>query len=178
MCQNAFFLLVLTIYLQMAYQQNLDKNEKLHKSLAGTELLANASSPAPSVAFSPSPVTFAPKAPPPRPRPRIRIVRPRRPRIRLVVARFSIFRFQCSAKNDTNESFCHSKCPNVHRWTAGVRAIPSLSRNCPNGCGLCGNSSICMDREPRCRLFHGFCRGPFYSHDWKRIYCGRTCGLC
>uniref|UniRef100_A0A183BZG5 ShKT domain-containing protein n=1 Tax=Globodera pallida TaxID=36090 RepID=A0A183BZG5_GLOPA len=130
----------------MAYQQKMD-NEKLHKSLAGAELLANSSSPAPSVAFSPSPAISAPsslppKAPPPRPRPRprIRIVRLRRPRIRLVVARFSIFRFQCSAKNDTNESFCHSKCPNVHRWTAGVRAIPSLSRNCPNGCGLCGNN--------------------------------------
>ncbi|KAL3120606.1 hypothetical protein niasHT_007898 [Heterodera trifolii] len=165
----------------MIYHQKVSRNEKQHKTLAGDELLLlrNWSSPRPSPHFSPL-STVPPPPRPRRPRFRFRFVRPRpRPRGRFVSARGALFRFQCSEKNDTNESFCHSKCPDVHRWTAGVRAIPSLSQDCPNSCGLCGNSTVCMDRDTRCHLYkRRFCRGRLYSYDWKRIFCGRTCGLC
>uniref|UniRef100_A0A1I8AB16 ShTK domain protein n=1 Tax=Steinernema glaseri TaxID=37863 RepID=A0A1I8AB16_9BILA len=57
-----------------------------------------------------------------------------------------------------------------------------MQKNCPYTCGLCSTrpQRWCQDQQSNCKTFkaNGFCTNSFYTLEYRRTACGRTCGLC
>uniref|UniRef100_A0A1I8AAF5 ShKT domain-containing protein n=1 Tax=Steinernema glaseri TaxID=37863 RepID=A0A1I8AAF5_9BILA len=64
----------------------------------------------------------------------------------------------------------------------GSKYSPWMQRHCPYTCGLCAArlQSSCQDQHHSCGTFksNGFCSNSFYDLEYRRMACGRTCGLC
>ena len=59
-----------------------------------------------------------------------------------------------------------------------------MNKLCPKTCGTCGAqvplATACADTHPRCQSWvaTGFCSSKYYTTDYKKRNCGKSCKLC
>ncbi|KAE9549843.1 hypothetical protein FO519_006946 [Halicephalobus sp. NKZ332] len=58
-----------------------------------------------------------------------------------------------------------------------------MSKYCRKTCGQCGmpvGDSTCADSNPRCPAWvtKGFCSNNYYTAEYRKINCAKSCGLC
>ena len=62
--------------------------------------------------------------------------------------------------------------------------VDYMAKYCKKTCGKCDEkpvtSSLCMDKNHRCPswIAKGFCTNAYYTVDYRKNNCAKSCGLC